>query len=185
MTDIIVEPRYTSVVESYVKGYVVRNRKNAENILGRQVMYFPVFDEHLAQKGLPESLKYLSIVESALVPKAYSRAKAVGLWQFMDYTGKEYGLKINKYVDERRDVIKSTEAALRFLAFLHHKYKDWALAIAAYNSGAGRVSRAIKRARSKNFWKIDQKSIHRRDHKAGTTGGDDKINVLCSKITIL
>ncbi len=154
MNDIIVEPKYTSVVEAYIKGYVIRNRENSENILGRQVIYFPIFEQHLQENNLPESLKYLSIVESALVPDAYSRARAVGLWQFMEYTGREYGLRINKYVDERRDVIRSTEAAIKFLSFLHDKYKNWALAIAAYNSGAGRVSRAIKRARSKNFWKI-------------------------------
>ena len=154
MTDIIVEPRYTPVVESYIKGYVVRNRSNSENILGRQVLYYPVFDKFFDRAGLPESLKYLSIVESALVPNAYSRAKAVGLWQFMDYTGREYGLKINKYVDERRDVVRSTEAATQMLGFLVEKYKNWELAIAAYNCGAGRVSRAIKRARSNNYWKL-------------------------------
>ena len=154
MDDLILKPKFTKEVEAYIRGYTIRNRPAAERVLGRQVLYFPVFEKKLREQNLPESLKYLAVVESALVPDIVSRAKAVGLWQFMDDTGKEYGLKINRYIDERCDVIKSTDAALRYLTFLHSKYNDWALAMAAYNSGAGRVSRAIKRARSKNFWRI-------------------------------
>ncbi len=154
MDDLVLKPKFTKAVEGYIRGYVVRNRTTAEKVLGRQVLYFPIFEKKLREKNLPESLKYLSVVESALVPDIVSRASAVGLWQFMDDTGREYGLKINRYIDERCDIIKSTDAALEYLTFLHRKYDDWALAMAAYNSGSGRVSRAIKRARSKNFWRI-------------------------------
>lgn len=150
----VVKPQFTREVEGYVRGYLVRNRGNSERILGRQVLYFPIFEKKLNQNGLPESMKYLSIVESALVPDAVSRAKAVGLWQFMDETGRSFGLQINKEVDERMDPIKSTDAAIKMLQALYNRYQSWELALAAYNSGAGRVSRAIKRARSTNFWRI-------------------------------
>lgn len=156
LDNLVVSPVFNAAVEGYLKTYTVRRRDLAERILGRQVLYFPIFEQELKKQNLPESLKYLPVVESALVPKAVSRAAAVGLWQFMNDTGKEYGLKINSYVDERCDPIKSTEAALKFLTFLHNKYNDWALAIAAYNSGSGRVSRAIKRSRSKNFWNLSR-----------------------------
>ena len=154
LENILVEPKYTNVVEGYIKGYTIRRRESAERILGRQVLYFPVFEKLLKRNGLPESIKYLSVVESALVPNAVSHAEAVGLWQFVEETGKSYGLKIDKNIDERCDPVKSTVAAIRFLKDLHRKYQSWELALAAYNSGAGRVSRAIKRARSKDFWRI-------------------------------
>ena len=154
LENILVEPRYTSVVEGYIKGYTIRKRASAERILGRQVLYFPIFEKLLKRNGLPESIKYLSVVESALVPNAVSHADAVGLWQFVEETGKSYGLKITSNIDERCDPEKSTTAAINFLKDLHRKYQSWELALAAYNSGAGRVSRAIKRARSKDFWRL-------------------------------
>ncbi|MCB0634683.1 MAG: transglycosylase SLT domain-containing protein [Saprospiraceae bacterium] len=150
----LVEVQYVPAVKGYIKGYVIRNRKNAEIILGRAVQYFPIFEHYLQKHNLPESLKYLPIVESALNPQAISRVGAGGLWQFMPETGKERGLTINKYVDERMDPIKSTEAAMVHLQRQYDRFDDWALALAAYNSGSGRVSRAIKRARSKNFWRL-------------------------------
>lgn len=153
MTSDVVEPRYDIIVKSYLRTYLVRSRAHSENILGKSVVYFPVFEKHLKAHNLPADLKYLPIVESALNPKATSRAKAVGLWQFMAPTAKEYGLKINNYVDERCDPEKSTEAAMKHLHFLYRKYEDWALVLAAYNGGSGRVSRAVKRARSKNYWR--------------------------------
>ena len=150
----VVKPKFTDIVAGYIRGYTVRNRPNAERILGRQVIYFPMFERLLNEHGLPNSLKYLSIVESALVPDATSRAKAVGLWQFMDDTGRYFDLEINENVDERCDPIKSTNAAIKYLDLLYNRYQSWELALAAYNGGAGRVSRAIKRGRSTNFWRI-------------------------------
>ena len=152
--DPLVENRYNSIVKGYIKGYLFWNRDKAERILGRTVMYFPLMEEYLSKRNMPDKLKYLSVVESALYPHAVSRVGAVGLWQFMPETGKEYGLEINEFVDERKDPNKSTQAALDYLSRQYEKYGDWALALAAYNSGSGRVSRAIKRGRSKNFWRI-------------------------------
>jgi membrane-bound lytic murein transglycosylase D len=150
----LVEHQYNSVVRGYLKSYLQWNRERSERILGRTVLYFPIFEESLRQNNLPDKLKYLSVVESALNPHAVSRVGAVGLWQFMPYTAKDYGLEINEMVDERRDPHKSTQAAIEYLSRHYDKYNDWALTLAAYNAGAGRVNRAIKRGRSKNFWAI-------------------------------
>ena len=142
------------VVKAYVKAYLQRHRKKSQQILGRALLYFPLFEDYLKAHNLPEDIKYLAIVESALDPKAISRVGAVGLWQFMPGTGVENGLDINYYVDERRDPDKSTLAAIKYLTKLYERYDDWALALAAYNSGPGRVNRAIRRGRSKDFWRI-------------------------------
>lgn len=152
----IVQPKYTSAVEGYIKGYTIRNREKSERILGRASRYFPMFEKYLKEAGLPDDLKYLSVVESALVPKALSRVGAGGLWQFMPPTGASYGLKINRYVDDRSCPHKSTQAAMKHLASLYKRFQNWELALAAYNSGGGRVNRAIKMARSKNFWKVQR-----------------------------
>lgn len=152
--DPLVETRFTSVVSNYVKKYLVWGRRGSEEMIGRSVLYYPVIEKQLRQRNLPDKIKYLPIVESALRPHAVSHVGAVGLWQFMPGTATDHGLKVNKYIDERKDLHKSTEAALNYLEREYNKYGSWALALAAYNGGSGRVSRAIKRGRSKDFWKI-------------------------------
>lgn len=153
-TQSAVSPRFTDVVRGYLRTYTIKNRSKTERILGKAVMYFPIFETYLRKKGIPDALKYLSVTESALNPTAVSSAKAVGLWQFMKATGKEYGLRIDRSVDERCDPHLSTAAAAEYLHRQYKRFGDWALAIAAYNSGPGNVSKAIRRGRSKNFWKI-------------------------------
>ena len=114
----IIEAKYESTVESYIKRYVIRSRRSSEIILGRTAMYFPIFEKYLKEKNLPDVLKYLPVVESALDPSAVSIVGAGGLWQFMPATGKSYGLIVNQKVDERTDIIKSTKAAIEHLADL-------------------------------------------------------------------
>jgi len=154
MENNVVDPRYDVVVKSYLRTYLVNARTLSENIIGRSVIYFPIFEKYLKESNLPTDLKYLAIVESALNPKAISRAKAVGLWQFMAPTAKELGLRIDSYVDERCDPEKATEAAMKHIQYLYNRFEDWPLVLAAYNSGSGRISRAVKRARSNNYWKV-------------------------------
>ncbi|MBK7409251.1 MAG: transglycosylase SLT domain-containing protein [Saprospirales bacterium] len=152
----LVQPKYNAAVRAYVSNYLVRNRENSERILGRAVLYFPLFEKYLEANHMPSGLKFLPVLESALNPKAVSRVGATGLWQFMESTGKIYGLDVNWTVDERSDPEKSTIAAIQHLGELYQRFDSWELALAAYNSGAGRVSRAIKRSRSKNFWKLQR-----------------------------
>ena len=148
------ELKYNNVVRGYITGYLIRNRRNAELITGRSLLYFPIIEPYLKAEGLPAKLKYLPVVESALRPGAISPAGACGLWQFMPGTASDHGLKMDNYVDERLDPHKSTQAALRYLKREYEKYGSWQLALAAYNGGSGRVARAVKRGRSKNFWRI-------------------------------
>ncbi len=137
--------------------YSTRRRLTLSKVLGLSELYFPIFEEELEKYDLPIELKYLPIVESALNNTVRSSAGAVGLWQFMYRTGKYLGLDINSYVDERRDPIKSTKTAVKYLTYLHGLYNDWQLALAAYNAGPGNVNKAIRRSGgSKNFWVIQE-----------------------------
>ena len=146
---------FTRDVNSFVQMYAVRKKELTEKTMGLAELYFPIFEEMLDRYEIPEELKYLAIVESALNPKARSRMGATGLWQFMYYTGKSYGLTVNSYIDERRDPYLATEAACRYLKFLHNIYDDWNLALAAYNSGPGNVNKAIRRSGGKRtYWEI-------------------------------
>jgi membrane-bound lytic murein transglycosylase D len=146
---------YNNTVKGFITMYTVRKPKLVAIMLGLANYYFPLFEEALAKYGLPMELKYLPIIESALNPVANSTASAVGLWQFMYSTGKMYKLEISTFVDERRDPIKATEAAARYLRDLYNIYKDWHLVIAAYNCGPGNVNKAIKRCGDvKDYWKI-------------------------------
>jgi membrane-bound lytic murein transglycosylase D len=147
---------YTAPVRGYLNTYLFRKTGKTEIMLGKRLSYFPIFEQKLKEAGLPADLKYLAVVESALNPIAVSSAGATGLWQFMPATGSEYSLRQNGAVDERSDVIKSTEAAVKYLKHLHNQFGDWALALAAYNSGPGRVSSAIKKSGSRNFWRLQR-----------------------------
>ena len=146
---------YNNTVKGFITMYTVRKPKQVAVMLGLANYYFPMFEEALAKYGLPMELKYLPIIESALNPGANSVASAVGLWQFMYSTGKMYKLEISTFVDERRDPLKATDAAVRYLRDLYNIYKDWHLVIAAYNCGPGNVNKAIKRSGdAKDYWKI-------------------------------
>ncbi len=146
---------YNRVVRNYINLYTQKKRDLVEVMLGLSQYYFPIFEQILDAKGLPVELKYLPVIESALNPRAVSRAGATGMWQFMYYTGRIYKLEINSIVDERRDPIKSTYAAANYLKDLYNIYHDWVLAIAAYNCGAGNVNKAIRRSGGKrDYWDI-------------------------------
>ncbi|MDC1106726.1 transglycosylase SLT domain-containing protein [Prolixibacteraceae bacterium] len=146
---------YNGTVKNFVNLYAVRRKRQVAHLLQLSEYYFPMFEEVLDRYDLPLELKYLPIIESSMNPRAYSRAGASGLWQFMYYTGKQYGLRINSYVDERRDPYKSTVAAAKFLKDLYKIYKDWHLVIAAYNCGPGNVNKAIRRCGgTRNYWAI-------------------------------
>lgn len=151
----VVPMSYNPEVRSYIRMYFNRMTTRLDLMLSLSDFYFPVFEQVLSKYGLPEELKYLSIVESALNPQATSRVGAAGLWQFMYTTGKNYGLEVNSVVDERRDTYKSTDAAARYLRDLYRVFGDWHLAIAAYNCGPGCVNKAIARSGGKHgFWQI-------------------------------
>ncbi|MCD8498437.1 MAG: lytic transglycosylase domain-containing protein [Alphaproteobacteria bacterium] len=121
------EAKYNAKVRTYLKDYLVNGYRQTEDILGRTVMYFPIFEHYLTIYGLPKELMYLAIVESALDPTAKSPVGAAGLWQLMPHTARQYGLRVDGAVDERFDPYRSTEAAVRLLADLYKDYRDWRL----------------------------------------------------------
>lgn len=147
---------YNYIVRNFINQYLNGRWSSLSSVLALSKYYFPIIEEELHAAGLPLELRYLPIIESNLSIRATSRMGAVGLWQFMPATGKNLGLEINSLVDERCDVLKSTRAACKFLAYLYKVYGDWTLAIAAYNCGPGNVNRALARAgeECKTFWDI-------------------------------
>ncbi|MEO1051257.1 MAG: LysM peptidoglycan-binding domain-containing protein [Bacteroidota bacterium] len=146
---------YNNRVHAFVNYFVVKNRDYTRLMLQRENVYFPIFEKYLKKYNLPDELKYLSIIESGLNPKAISRARAVGLWQFMSATGRHFKLHQDWYIDERMDPEKSTEAACRYMSQLYNMFGDWELVLAAYNSGPGNVRKAIRRSGyKKTFWEI-------------------------------
>lgn len=146
---------YNASLESVIKSFLTKRRGLMERMLTSSQFYFPLFEEQLDHHNIPLEMKYLAIIESALNPKARSRVGATGLWQFMYGTGREMNLKIDSYVDERSDPIKSTAAACKYLNRLYSIYNDWDLALAAYNSGPGNVNKAIRRSGGhRNYWKL-------------------------------
>ncbi len=152
----MITPRYTTEVESYIKKYLAYDGAQAKRVMSRASVYFPIYEKFLTDHGLPQDLKYLSIVESALIPNATSPAGAKGLWQFMSETGRNYCLAIDKEVDERSCPYNSTEAAMQYLAKQFQRFGSWELAIASYNCGPGTIQKAMKRGRSDNYWTISK-----------------------------
>ena len=151
----IIEMPYNDVVKKYIEAYTGRLRNKVSFMLAAANFYMPMFEEALEAYDLPMELKYLPIIESALNPKAVSRQRATGLWQFMLRTSQSYGLETNSLVEERFDPQKSTWAAVRYLKDLFEIYKDWNLVLAAYNCGPGNVNKAIRRASgSTDYWEL-------------------------------
>jgi membrane-bound lytic murein transglycosylase D len=146
---------YNPALEKVINSYLVHRKKYYPALMAKAKYYFPMFEQHLDQYDIPLEMKYLSIVESALKPRARSGMGASGLWQFMYGTGKEFDLKVSSYVDERYDPVKATIAACKYLSQLYTIFGDWDLALAAYNSGPGNVRKAIKRSGGyRNYWNI-------------------------------
>ena len=140
----IIDMRITEEVLAQINNSVEKWRYDSQIILGRSSLYFPVIENVLREKNLPDDLKYIAVIESALLPVAKSRQGAAGMWQFMARTAEMYGLNINRHIDERKDIIKATDKATDYLQLLYETYGNWTLALAAYNCGTGRVNKAIK-----------------------------------------
>ena len=151
----VMEMAYNEVVQKFIDRYSGRLRHSISYMLGASNFYIPIFEEALEAYQLPLELKYLPIIESALNPKAVSRVGATGLWQFMITTGKQYGLQVNSLLDERRDPVKASYAAARYLRDLYKVFGDWNLVIAAYNCGPENINKAIHRSNGeKDYWQI-------------------------------
>ncbi len=146
---------YNVGLENIIKSFLKNRKRSYERLMGISQYYFPMFEEAMARYNVPLEIKYLAIVESALNPKAVSRMGATGLWQFMYETGKQYKLNVNSYVDERSDALKASDAAARYMMNMYKIFGDWELVLASYNSGAGNVTKAIRRSGGhQNFWNI-------------------------------
>ena len=146
---------YNDKTHAFINYFVVKDREYTKMVMRRKDLYFPLFEKYFEKYNLPDELKYLSVIESGLNPKAVSRARAVGLWQFMSGTGKYLNLKSDWYLDDRMDPEKSTEAACKYLSQLYSMFHNWELALAAYNSGPGTVRKAIRRSGyKKSFWEV-------------------------------
>ena len=149
------EMAYNPVVKRYLERYLKYGTARLSRMMAHGQYYFPMFEEHLDKYDMPLEIKYLAVVESALNPKARSYVGATGLWQFMYGTGKLYDLKVNSYVDDRNDPLKSTEAACQYMLKMYDVFEDWNLVLAAYNSGPGNVRKAIRRSGGKtSYWEI-------------------------------
>lgn len=148
----VLDVSYDREIRSRLLEYTVYARKNTEDLLGRAIKYFPIFEEKLRAKNLPTELKYIAVVESMLNPTAKSRVGAYGMWQFMPATGRMYGLSRDVYVDQRADPELATDAALDYLSDLYDQFGDWTVAMAAYNCGPGNIRKAIRRSGKTDFW---------------------------------
>ena len=143
----------------WIEYYCGKGRDRFQRFLNRGAKYKKVVQEMFIDQGLPPDLYYLGILESGYSKKAVSRAGAVGIWQFMAPTGRQYGLKINNYVDERIDPLRSTMAAGRYLKDLYHQKKSWFLALASYNAGPHRVGQAMRRGDTESYWSLTRPSV--------------------------
>ena len=145
---------YNETVKNYMVLYSEKMPTRMGQILGLAQYYMPIFEETFRKYGLPLELKYMAIIESALNPVAVSRVGATGMWQFMHSTARNYGLRIDSYIDDRMDPVASVDAAARYLRDAYRIFGDWSLAISSYNCGSGNVNKAIKRAGRRDFWSI-------------------------------
>ena len=145
---------YNNQVRNIIEYYIDKSGGRVSVMLGLSKYYFPIFEEILDRYSVPHELKYLVVIESALNPNAVSPAGASGLWQFMYSTGRMYDLRINSIVDDRKDPIKASVAAAKYLKDLYNIYNDWELALAAYNCGPGNINKAIRRSGKTTFWGI-------------------------------
>ena len=151
----VMEMGYNDIVQRFIDRYMAHLRHSVSYMLGATNFYVPIFEEALEAYQVPLELKYLPVIESALNPRAVSRVGAAGLWQFMLGTGKQYGLEVNSLVDERRDPVRSSYAAARYLRDLYRIFGDWNLVIAAYNCGPGNINKAIHRSGGeKDYWRL-------------------------------
>ena len=141
-------------VQFYLDTFQHRQKKYFKRWLARSGRYLPYIHQELAKAGLPKDLAYLAMIESGFNPSAYSHARAVGLWQFIKGTGRNYGLRIDRWVDERRDPEKATRAAIAYLGTLYEEFDDWYLAVASYNAGEGKIRKGIARYKTRNFWEL-------------------------------
>jgi membrane-bound lytic murein transglycosylase D len=151
----VIKLPYNSIIRNHIHVYTIKQRDKFSAVLGLMNYYFPLIEDIFDAYGLPVELKYMAVIESALNANAVSRVGATGMWQFMYSTGRFYGLTINSLVDERRDPVKSTHAAAKYMKDLYKIYNDWILVIAAYNCGPGNVNKAIRRSgNKKDYWDI-------------------------------
>lgn len=151
----VIPMTYNSIVRGFIEMYVKRRPRQVASLQRVSELYFPLFEDKLCEYNLPDELKYLAVIESALNASARSHAGAAGLWQFMPSTARNYGMEVNSLVDQRLDPYLSTDAACRYLRALYRLYDDWYLALASYNCGPGNVNKAIRRSGGKrDFWSI-------------------------------
>ena len=154
LTSYRMNPRAERSVEQNLRVFTGRIKKRFGIYLSRSARYTRMMKSILREEGIPEDMVYLAMIESGFNTHAYSPARAAGPWQFMKPTGKRFGMKVNRWVDERRDPVKSTRAAGRYLTYLHNMFDSWSLAMAAYNAGEGRIRGALRKSHSSDYWSL-------------------------------